>query len=608
MIPGSAGGTFIAVVPGHESAVEAASLFLRASCVIRETNRRDPDSTLSNGWSFAASYPRLNGSGASIVADARTGSWIAALGTYFHRSGNNRPEHLLEQYLALGAEGLVNDLDGFFVIIGGHAASGEVVVMTDIVGSLHFYYRQFSSGVALSTSSLVLAQLDAVSLDASGCQEFLGTGVIYEDRTLYSEVKKLPPAAITRFANGRKVGHRQYWNLDALAPESLTATQATEALWENLTSTVATINRHFDSIVCDLTGGYDSRAIAAAFLHGQKTFSTVVSGPPNIGDVRVSRGLAEMLGLEHIHYPPVTNPITCNDLDAALGLTDGECDLLEYVAVARIHHDLSQRFQISINGSFGEVARGYWWELLLPHTGARSKLDSHKVAAQRYALSSASVLFQVKHQVDLVEHIKGVVDRAIAGFETYPNTFQMDVAYLRMRMQRWQGRIASSTNRIWPCFSPFMFRPVLEAMLQTRFAVRERSLLVRLMLAKYQPRLATYPLEHGNPALPATWKTIPKFWPLVPYYGGKVMQRLERKILRKQPAQAPSPRLQLWQTDEVRTLLQPATMKSVAVLDPAAVAAFLENSCQPGFSRDSEWRRLLTLEWALARTTVRDAG
>jgi len=150
-----------------------------------------------------------------------------------------------------------------------------------------------------------------------------------------------------------------------------------------------------------------------------------------------------------------------------------------------------------------------------------------------------------------------------------------------------------------------MFRTVLETMLQTRFAVRERSLLVRLMLAKYQPRLAAYPLEHGNPALPATWKTLPRFWPLVPYYAGKVVQRLERKILRKQPAQAPSSRLHLWEMDEIRALLQPAAMKSMAVLDREAVITFLENSRQPGFSQDSAWCRLLTLEMALSRASVK---
>src|SRR5208282_757314 len=107
---------------------------------------------------------------------------------------------------------------------------------------------------------------------------------------------------------------------------------------------VTKITKQFESVACDLTGGYDSRAVTAAFLQGQKKVATVVSGPADSADVVISRDLAAMLGLVHIHYAPATNPITTKDLETALQLTDGEYDLLEYVNVARIHHDLSQRF------------------------------------------------------------------------------------------------------------------------------------------------------------------------------------------------------------------------------------------------------------------------
>ena len=50
------------------------------------------------------------------------------------------------------------------------------------------------------------------------------------------------------------------------APESLTAERATDALWEGLACAVGKINKQFESVACDLTGGYDSRAVAAAFM------------------------------------------------------------------------------------------------------------------------------------------------------------------------------------------------------------------------------------------------------------------------------------------------------------------------------------------------------
>ena len=596
-------GSLFAVIPRLEAGTEAEALFQRATRAFER--QTEPDPVISNGWSYVASGRRRNGSGSPVAMDRESGSWLAVAGTVFHQSGNNHTEYLLQQYLKVGAVRLAHDLDGFFVIIAGNSGAREVVVISDVVGSLHVYYREFAVGIALSTSSLALAELAAVSLDPVGCQEFLGTGVMYEDRTFYNEVRKLPPATITTFQGGHRAKQERYWDLSTLTPESLSPNQATDLLWETLTSAISRVNRHFDSIVSDLTGGYDSRALTAALLHGQKKFATAVSGPATSADVVISRGLAAMLGLEHIHNPPNPNPLTAEDLQSSVELTDGECDVVEYSRVARIHTELSRRFQVSLNGSFGEVARGYWWELLFPHIGARRKLDSHKLASKRYALGSCAGLFQPQYRVNLAEHMAGVVERTISGLESYPNTFQMDAAYLRMRMQRWQGRIASSTNRIWPCLSPFMFRTVLETMLQARHGARERSLLVRLMLAKYQPRLAAYPLEHGYPALPATWKNFPRFWPLVPYYAGKVVRKLSpRTAVQDQPTEAQRLRTQLWQLEEVRGLLRPEAMKSLAVLDRATLATFLDASQQAGFSQDAAWRRLLTLEWALAGARV----
>jgi hypothetical protein len=207
--------------------------------------------------------------------------------------------------------------------------------------------------------------------------------------------------------------------------------------------------------------------------------------------------------------------------------------------------------------------------------------------------------------LDVAAHFAGVIERTNAGLAGFPNTFQMDHAYLMMRMQRWQGRIASSTNQIWPCLSPFLFRSVLETMLRTRALLRWRSLLVRKMLARFQPEMAAYPLEHGFPAEPTTWKNFYRFWPLASYFGHKVASKLARTMgVHRAAAEAPVgsrfvPRLALWREEAVKDLLLPAKMKLSGWLDPVALEAFFQRSQQPGFSFDEQWARVLSLELAL---------
>ena len=223
--------------------------------------------------------------------------------------------------------------------------------------------------------------------------------------------------------------------------------------------------------------------------------------------------------------------ISFDELQKSLALADGEYDLVEYAQIRENHCRLAPQFEISINGSFGEVARGYWWELLLPRLGARGPLDARKVARLRYGAQPFDAsIFPPADRLDVIAHFTGVIERTNAGLDGFPNTFQMDHAYLMMRMQRWQGRIASSTNQIWPCLSPFLFRSVLETMLRTRALLRWRSLLVRKMLARFQPEMAAYPLEHGFPAEPTTWKNFYRFWPLASYFGRKVAGKLARTM------------------------------------------------------------------------------
>lgn len=592
--------SFLGFVQGDGPADECCEALCRAHRYLLRGNEGDPLFKVKNDWSLATVYPRCNGSGTPIAIDPATGSWLAALGTWFHDSRNNHPAYLLQRYLDGGAQQLARELNGFFALVIGDAGSRATLVITDVVGSLHFYCRQTNSGTALSTSSRALARLASVTLDPTGCDEFISTGVMYEERTFYKEVRKLPPATISTFLDGKLADRSSYWAPAELNPDSLSAEDARERLWETLSIAVHQINGNFDSVVCDLTGGYDSRAVLAAFLGGDKRFATVVSGPEESQDVTVSAGLAEMLDLQHLHYPGSASPITAEEQKCILRATDGECDLTEYIHVARIHRDLSRQFAISINGSFGELARGYWWELLFPSTGKCRKLDSRRLAQRRYVTGSQSTLLQSHLHFDLVTHFQGVVDRTIAGLEGCPNTFQMDITYLRMRMQRWQGRLASSTNQIWPCLSPFMFRPVLETMLQARSAARRRSLLIRLMLARYQPPLANYPLEHGYPAQPASWANVGRFWPLAPYYGKKVVKKIQQRLHVDRADLTPAVQQHLWSSDLLRDVFIPSSMKSTSIFDMDRVKSLVSDFQPGGVRAGSQLSRLLSLELALS--------
>lgn len=593
-------GSFLAIVTPRSWYGQAQQLFQQGLAHGASLKHQAASDTTTSPWSSAAIFARQNGLTTAIATDAASGSWLLAVGTWFHAGGAALGEEskLLQRYLQAGPVTLAGELEGFFTLVVGDGRSREVVVITDVVGSCHAFVRQLPHALALSASSLLLASFGDCALDPTACQEFVSTGIIYGDRTIYRQVRKLSPATVFWFSEGSLKKQERYWSASRLQPESLEGSAAVEQLWTCLTAAARKITRVFPRPVCDLTGGYDSRATLAAFLANGAVPGVTVSGATSSPDVIVSERLARMLELPHTRFAEdETRPFATIKL--ALWFTDGEYDLVDYARILAVHQALSRKFDISINGSFGELARGYWWELLVPHTGRPGPLDAAKLARMRYALPSAGPsLFRTEIRLDLVSHFVGIIEQTNAGLFSTPNTFQMDHAYLGMRMQHWQGRIASSTSQLWPCLSPFMFRSVLEVMLQARNTLRRRSLMVREMLARFQPQLAAFPLEHGYPAQPASWRNLHHFSPLLRYYGAKVLHRAGVKRTSHSPAGG-SERLRLWQEQAVRELLEPAYMRSASLFDRKSLENFLSQSRLLRFNSDLEWQRLLSLEYAL---------
>jgi hypothetical protein len=607
---------FVALLPSESARPAAITLFRSILARSRTLQKPAARRTIETDWLRLSAIPREDGSGAPLVADEKSRHFLLALGTWFHRDGyqSGEEDRLLERYREVGPEETARELEGFFLVAVGDNFRRELVLITDLLASLHGFSRVLKEGIALSTSSLVLAAAGEVSPDPAGAQEFLRTGVVYEDRTCYQEIRKLQPATVYRFASGEVQSQTRYWRASDLTPESVAGDHAVERLWDGLTRAASKVARIFERPVCDLTGGYDSRAMVAAFWSAGVDFSTVVSGRPESADVVVAGQLAGLMAKSHQHVPPGGAPDEAT-LQRALALTDGEYDLIEYARVMENHLRLRHPLGVSINGSFGEVARGYWWELLVPHTGSRRRLDARRLARLRFNVAAHDPsLFPEETRIDLDLHLGEVIQRTNEDVAGAPNTFQMDHVYLMMRMQRWQGRIATSTHHIWPCLSPFLFRSVLETMLQTESRLRTRSLLIRRMLARFQPRLAAFPLEHGYPAMPVTARNFHRFWPLLHHYAGRAWEKLAPSFLHHNDlvpdGTAPLPaRLALWREEAVREVLRVENMRLADFLDRDALHRFLSISREASFSFDGAWARLLSLELALrAQSHARLAG
>ena len=593
--------SFLTLVSPPEFQGERTRLFRHAVRTFRDAKDRAPSATTESDWASAAAFARLNGTAGGLVTGDPSGTWLTAPGSWFHRNGfrSGDEARLLARYLEVGAERLADELEGFFAIVIGDERAREVLVFTDIAGGYFVYARSWEHGTAVSSSSLALAGLAPVTLDRVGCQEFLRAGYVQEDRSFYREIRKLAPSTIHRIPMAAPRSERRYWAMGDLSPDLYRGRSAKTRLEEELLSSAARIGKAFSKPVLDLTGGYDSRVVCAGFRKAGIPFEAVVSGLPTSNDVIISKGLARAAGLKH-NYIPSTDPVTWEEAKRALTVTDGEYDMVDYGRVFRNHQQLLRRFDVTVNGSYGEFARGLYWEVLFPRIGARRPLDARRVASLRLSNNcSYALAFPPAEAFDPTSHFAGIIERTNAEITDRPNTFQMDHVHLRVRLQRWQGRIASSTDQLWPCLSQFMLRPVLDTVFQIREWDRRHSSLSRHMLVDLDPLFASYPMEHGYPPLPLAWNNLHRFWP-VPLH---VWKRVRKRFF---PPSAPvpatpnggPPHVRFKSVEEVQELLRPSRMRVGELTGEAALTEFLRG---PGTARRYEqtWARVLSLEYTL---------
>jgi hypothetical protein len=560
----------------------------------------------TGAFARGAVYQRVNGTGGGAARDEATGSWIVAIGSWFHENGTASGDEaaLLRRILALGADSVARELDGFFVIAVCDGRRGETIVINDAAGSCHAFVRQGRGAIAIAGSSLLLAAIGPSTLDPIGAQEFIAGGVIHEDRTLHREVRKIGPGCVVRIRGGEIDGTTRHWHGGMVPPGTLDGDDAVEALSTSLVDVARRIHAVHPRIVSDLTGGYDSRAIAGGLLEAGVPFATTVTGPGSHSDVTIADSVAHAVNLRHL-WIALRPALSLADVERATRFTDAAYDAVGYSGILRIHGALAESFDVSLNGSAGEIARGRWWEHLVPGTSPHVPVDAERIARKRFASEPADrSIFDPATRIDSAAHYTAVVRRALRGLETLPNTVQINHIYLSMRMQSWQGRIASSTNRLWPVVSPFLFRTVMSTMLAMTAGIRRRSLVVRRFLAEHQPDLAAIPIDNGYPPMPFSLRTAHRFRGLPAYYFGRAITHARRRAGFTPPRppetlETMPPRMHLRLDEGVRALLDPARVRLSEIADVRGLRDFLARAEFREFPYDEQWNRLLTVECGL---------
>src|SRR5580700_1676692 len=210
-------------------------------------------------------FPSKHGGTQVILEADRERHGMAVVGTFFY-GGKNGATGLRALASSLDVddpkwESSLADIDGCFVVIRTDYAGDGITIITDRLGSLHVYVARKGGCTAISTSALVLAALFARPWDLIACREFLATGTVFENRSLFDGIEKLGPASVFELDRRGLTRLTRYWDLSAVMYDRAPRRGDVPGLAESLRQAVSTVVRAYQRPVLDLTGGFDSRAI-----------------------------------------------------------------------------------------------------------------------------------------------------------------------------------------------------------------------------------------------------------------------------------------------------------------------------------------------------------
>jgi hypothetical protein len=193
----------------------------------------------------------------------------------------------------------IENLSGSFHAIAYDPAILQTVVLVDRLGSRPIFYFQDEEILYLSSHVsclLSLPKVDAV-LDKGCFIQLIRFQTMFEDRSIYRDIKTVPPGTILTIAhNGNRVAMRRYWQLSRLTPIA-TRGEAIESTARVFLNATRRILANSIRVGLFLSGGMDSRMILACMAKNASCSGEARTfGPGATTDSRTAERLAGIVG------------------------------------------------------------------------------------------------------------------------------------------------------------------------------------------------------------------------------------------------------------------------------------------------------------------------
>jgi asparagine synthase (glutamine-hydrolysing) len=404
-------------------------------------------------------------------------------------------------------------------------------VAVDEIGFSHLYARQLGRAAAVSTSARALALLESPTLSdpAVAVQSLLGWQL--GERTMFSNVRKIPPRASATVEGGR------VFIVDDRPPLPKCPRQnPARAAAEVLRAFMSRYLEDHPDAELQLTGGLDSRILLAAIPPSmRRNLKVMTLTVPGSEDSAIAADLAARYGMEHrtANFDAITN---LSPADAfrlcctAARRVDCAADPLALAAVDLAELSLERRPRIA--GLGGEVARGFYYFGKVsdaPVTRARvARLARWRMftneAAPTNMLNPEFAEWARETAIDDIYR-----EFVVTGLPWFP---AMDEFYLGQRMHRWAGVLASANAMERSIVNPMLDREFLGISRSVHPRDKKNAKFLSRILMELDPKLALVRLDARPAPINYAQPTLRSRTALARTTGTKITRKLKQRIHR----------------------------------------------------------------------------
>ncbi|HKJ86382.1 MAG TPA: asparagine synthase-related protein [Spirochaetia bacterium] len=387
-------------------------------------------------------------------------------------------------------------LEGVFVALRATHNPAGLELVTDPLGMLPVFYRRSGAAWMVSNSARLLVRAGgSTRLDPLGASLMTVLGQCGGDRTLRDEVRVVEGGARWTWSAGASDPvQRTYFGVADLTHPGPRPDD--DELESTLRRIVSAPDPELGPMRIALTGGRDSRLLAAVTAAAGVSFSSFTMGAPESNDAVLASEVARICGAPH-EVLPVSRERVVLQWDALARRTIEQNDGMVSLWQAADYLDrpaATDQIEVHLGGLGGEIARSYY---LPPQAlvrtasleGVQKILSPPRTAPPGHLLQSAAFSAASEH---VRETLAGYAGAGLGYLDT------ASAYYTFERVRRWGGAQSMKYRGLLDPVLPLCTRPWIRAAFALAPHERALSPLHFRLIQRLDPELHAMPLT-GRP-------------------------------------------------------------------------------------------------------------